>query len=655
MTTLTQNTKSLQARIVSGSIVLLSGSGLATAINMAYNVAIARSLGPIGFGHATVVYTLLTLISAITLSFQIISSKVVAQQGTPEGKAAVYRVFHRSAWACGILIGLALFFFQRATANYLNLPGSDLIAIIAIGAAFYVPLGCRRGYSQGIYGFRSLATNMVLEGAVRLGGSVGLIVAGLGVRGVIEANSAAIAISYFAIAPKLAARIPNPLHQSYVIREMMQALNFFAGQLLINNCGIVLVNHFFAAQTAGLYAAIAMVGRVIFTFSQAVVNSTFPLVAGTREEERRDLAVIATSLMLVLGTGSAIVLALFVAPPGIWTRLFGSGFEIAGKYNFPYLIALYAIATVVYSLAAVIITFEMSYKIANTSWVQLAFSGVLIGGICMFHTSLHEVILVQLILMILLFVLVALPFLISSLTDRKDLVGAGNCLPVRLIRQIPEDEVIAEFLKSEFHRHEFREYQQSLGEMVRRPNLYDRDENAKRRALLFIRHRALWKEIPIDTEWYEVEMDKSHLGQIRVFPRAHWRKLGRGNFSITEILQGMRTRQYAVDSAFLTKIAAIRNQLLEEDSGPGAVILIGLNRGEPLTVLDGNHRLVSAMLESPNRLQKLRFMCGLSPRMMECCWYNTNFVTLLHYGRNVLTHAAQDPESELMRLLQSTG
>ena len=30
------------------------------------------------------------------------------------------------------------------------------------------------------------------------------------------------------------------------------------------------------------------------------------------------------------------------------------------------------------ALGAVIITFEMSYKIANTSWVQLAFSAILI-------------------------------------------------------------------------------------------------------------------------------------------------------------------------------------------------------------------------------------------------------------------------------------
>jgi O-antigen/teichoic acid export membrane protein len=652
----TQNTGSLQSRIVSGSIVLLSGSGMTSAINLAYNVALARFLGPIGFGHAVVVYTILTLLSAVTLSFQIISAKVVAQQNSPEGKSAVYRVFHRSTWACGIVAALGLLCFQKPVSEFLNLPESDLIAILAIGAGFYIPLGCRRGYIQGTYGFRGLATNMVLEGVVRLGGSLAMIFAGFGVRGVIEANSAAIAVSYLAIRPRLASPTPNPLRQSYVAREMMQALNFFSGQLLINNCDIVLVNHFFPANEAGLYAAVAMVGRVIFTFSQAVMNSTFPLVAGTRAEERRDLGVIATALMMVLASGAAIVLLLFITPAAMWTRLFGAGFEIAGKYNIPYLITFYAISTVVYSLGAVIITFEMSYKIANTSWVQLAFSGVLIGAICEFHSSLHEVIMVQLVLMVLLFALVALPFLISSLTDPKDLRRGGEVgHSVRLIRLVSEDEVIAEFLKSEFHRDEFRDYQQSLGKIVSRPNIDDADENAKRRALLFLRHRALWKEIPAGTEWYEMEVSPSDLRQIRVFPRAQWRKLGRGNFSLTEITHGMRTRQHAVDSSFLAKIRGIRERLLGDAAGLGAVILIGMNEKEPLTVLDGNHRLVSALVESPNALHKLRFMCGLSSRMSECCWYNTNFITLLRYGRNVLAHAVRDPEAELARLLVSTG
>src|ERR1700677_1798826 len=385
-----QESKTLPARILSGSYVLLLGSGLAAAINFAYNTAVARFLGPTSFGHATAVYTLLTLISAVTLSFQIVPAKVVAQQSSPEAKSAVYRDFHRGAWICGIFVASLLVLFAKGIAGYLNLPSPVLVDLIAIGAAFYVPLGTRRGYIQGAYGFRVLATNLILEGLVRLGGSLLMMILGFGVRGVIAANAAAIAGAYFAGAPKLAPVVPSHLRFSQALRESLQAMVFFAGQVIINNCDIVLVKHFFTPTLAGLYAAVAMVGRVIFALSSAVVNSMFPLVAGTKDEERKDLRVIATSLLLVLGIGCTIALGLRLAPAVVWTTFFGSGFGIAGKYDLPYLLSLYAVTTIVYTLSVVMITYEMSYKIANASWVQWAFSGVVIAGICEFHSSLRQ-------------------------------------------------------------------------------------------------------------------------------------------------------------------------------------------------------------------------------------------------------------------------
>jgi O-antigen/teichoic acid export membrane protein len=650
----THKPKTLHSRILSGSFILLSGSGLATVINLAYNIAVARFLGPKGFGNATAVYTLLTFISAVTLSFQLISAKVVAQQKSPEGKSAGYRSFHRAAWGCGIFFALLLVLFQRAIADYLNLPNPVLVVLIAIGIAFYIPLGSRRGYLQGAYGFRRLATSLVLEGAIRLGGSLLLILMGFGVRGVIAANSAAVAVAYFAIVPKLAARIPNPLRLRHAFREMSQAVVFFSGQVLINNCDIVLVKHFFVPEAAGLYAAVAMVGRVIFSFSQAIVNSMFPLVAGTREEERKDLTVIATSLLLVLSIGSAMALVLRLLPAGMWTAFFGAGFQVAGKHNLPYLLALYAITTVTYSLSAVIITYEMSYKIANTSWIQLAFSGVVIAGICLFHSSLRQVILVQLVLMVVLLFLVAIPFLVDSLSDLGDTHPNGVFRPVRVIRSVSENEVIAEFLKSDFDNPAFRDYPEALRGIVMKPDFGDIGENAKRRALFFTRHLALWTELPAGTQWYELEMDESELGRIRVFPRAQWRKFAGGNFLLTEILEGIRKGQNVVDDLFLSKIAAIRDRLLQDDTVLGAVVLIGTSGNAPLTLLDGNHRLVAATLASPSRLHGLRFLCGLSPRMMECCWYNTNFVTLLRYGKNVLWNLVRVPTVELARQLRSS-
>ncbi|KAA6461299.1 hypothetical protein DYQ86_12560 [Acidobacteria bacterium AB60] len=625
------------------------------AINLAYNIVIARYLGAKDFGHATVVYTLLILLSAITLSLQLIGSKLVAQQETLEGKTAVYRVFNQGSWVVGILVGLGLVLLQKPIANYLNLPDSQLVALIAVGCAYYIPLGSRRGFLQGTLGFRLLATNMIIEQVVRLGGSLALIYAGWGVRGVIIANSAAIVIAYHGVPMRLSGHLPNPLRLSYAARETFQAGIFFAGQMLINNCGIVLVNHYFRATDAGIYAAIAMVGRVIYSMSMAVVNSTFPIVAATSDEERRDLRVIATSLMLVLGVGLGIAVILMVAPAAVWTHLFGSEFQIAGKYNIPYLLAIYALATVIYSLAALIISFEMSYKIANTSWVQLAFSVVLVGGISFFHSSLHQVIFVQLALMAVLFVLVSVPFLVTALTHPKSKSSGAAGQPFRLLRPVSEDEVIAEFLKSDFHRHEFREYHDSLRDLVRDPDFNNPEENAKRRALLFIRHLSLWKELPENTEWFQIEVTEAELENIRIFPRAQWRRIADGDFSATEVADGMRKKPHLLETSFLAKIDAIGDQLRQPDPGLGAVILIGESENTPLTVLDGNHRLVSAMLCSPPRVKKLKFMCGLSPRMNECCWYNSNLVTLFRYARNVLSHTVNNPEADLARLLRNAS
>ena len=647
--------ETLQARILSGSFILLSGSGLATALSFAYNISIARFLGPRGFGDATAVYTLLTLISAVTLSFQLISAKVVAQQRSPEGKYAAYRGLHLGGWLCGILAGSLLLALHGAISDWLNLFDPVLVVLLAVGVAFYVPLGCRRGYLQGAYGFRRFATNLVLEGAVRLGGSLLLILLGLGVRGVIAANSAAVAMAYFAIVPKFAVRLPNPLRLFHAMREIAQAMAFFSGQVLINNCDIVLVKHFFLPDAAGLYAAVAMVGRVIYSFSQAVVNSMFPLVAGTREEERRDLKVIATSLLLVLTIGSAIALGMRFAPAVIWTTLFGARFQISGTYGLPYLLALYAITTVIYSLSAVIITFEMSYKISNGSWIQLAFSAVVIAGIWRFHSSLRQVILVQLVLMLILLALVAAIFVIELLADSYTNHPSGVFPPVRVIRRASEDEVIAEFLKSDFSDPIFRNYRQSLHELVVSPNLEDAAENAKRRALFFVRNLALWNELPADTEWYEVELSAAEIVRVRVFPRAQWRNLSQRSFAITEVAEHMRTQQHAIDGEFALKISQIGDRLLQPDNGLGPVIVIGISESEPLTVLDGNHRLLAAMLVSPDGVSRLRFLCGLSPRMMECCWHNTNMGTLFRYGRNVVRHVARRPKAELARLLQSAG
>lgn len=647
--------KDLRARVLSGSFILLAGSGLVSALNFAYNISVARFLGPNDFGHASVVYTLMILISAVTLSFQIVSAKVVAKQGSEPEQVAVYRGFHRSAWGAGIVISLLLILAERGITSYLNLPTTRLVALLAAGVAFYVPLGARRGYLQGICNFRRLAINLTLEAFCRLSGSLLMIVLGFGVTGVIAANAAAMGVAYFFAIPALPAAAITSFEIPNAFREALQAIIFFVGQVIINNCDIVLVKHFFEATPAGLYAAVALVGRVIFAFSWAVINSMFPIVAGTRSRERRDHGLLRTSLLMVFGICSAFALCLWLAPATVWARLFGPAFVTAGKNGLTHLLALYAITTGIYSLCVVMIAYEMAYKIANTGLVQLAFGGLLIAGICRYHSSLQEVIWVQIVMMTFLLAVVAVPFLLNAFAGSKSQEETLDSSGICKLRQVTEDEVMAEFLKSDFNNPDFEDYREALATLVNHPDLTNPVENAKRRALLFIRHASLWRVLPEGTEWFEVALRPDDLERIRAFPRAHWRKVAKGDFAITEVVRELAAGggQSVVDQGFVQKILEIRNWL-EQDVEAGAVLLIGVSESGPFTVLDGNHRLAASLLASVEPAKRFRVYCGLSPRMGQCCWYNTNLLTLFRYGAKLLRQFVRDPVVELERLLQSS-
>lgn len=654
MSLLTPESKTLQARVLSGSMVLLTGSALATALNLIYNIAVAQLLGAAAFGHAIAVYTLLVLISAVTLSFQIVSAKVIAQRDSVEAKGNAYKGFHWNAWMAGIVAGLLLVLLRNLISEYLNLPSPVLVLWLAIGATFYVPLGARRGYLQGTCSFRELAINLVLEGFVRLTGSLLIIKLGLGVSGVIAANSGAVAFAYLFAIPKLPASLKSGSHVKVEFREGLQAIVFFVGQVLINNCDIVVVKHFFAPTSAGLYAAVALVGRVVFAFSWSVISTMFPVAAASRREEGPRQGVLGTSVLLVFAIGAVITLGLRVSPAGVWTTLFGSHFAGNEGHNLSFLLALYAATTCLYSLSIAVIAYEMSYKIANTSWVQLAFGVFLIAGIYRYHSSLEQVILVQLVMMAILLLIVTLPFLLHSFngTGMANSTASGE---FRAIRRVSKNEVIAEFLRNDFGNPKFKDYQSALGHLVAKPNLDNESDNELRRALLFIRNGALWRELPKGTEWFEVEVRPADLLRIRAFPRAQWRKLARGDFGITGIAQRVSGGEYGeiAEQEFLSKIQELRDRIIA-GAAARAVLLIGQGETGPFTILDGNHRLLAALLVSPPCIERFRFFCGLSPRMDECCWYETNLATLTRYGANMLRNLAHDPEAEVERLLQDS-
>lgn len=646
-----------RARLLSGSMIMLISSGLVGLINLIYNLAIAHSLGAASFGHATAVYTLLMLLSAVTLSFQLLCSKLVPQNDSFDAKAGIYRLLHKRSWVWGVGISILLVLASGVLSGYLNLPTRHYyVMLLSIGTTFYVPLGVRRGLMQGMYDFFHLAVNYVLEVVVKLVGTLVLIHFGFGVPGVIAAVVASIIVPYFfGIPPRELRRTKAGRGLNLALGEGIQASVFFIGQVIINNLDIVLVKHFFSATEAGVYAAVALVGRIVYMLSWSVVSSMFPISAGVRNKEKDGRAVLSATMLIVIGLTSLFTFCVWVAPTWLWHAVLGAGFPLGAQNPYASLLVLYAATTGIYSLAVVLMSYEISRKIGNVSWLQLSFSGAIIAGIYLFHNTLKNVIEVQLVLMFLLLGIVAVPFIrfhSKSKSDEKpenaDIPSAG----VFKVRRVSEDHVIAEFLKSEFYMPEFARYSTKFDQIVNVPDLTNHHENVVRRALLFKRRGRMWRELPEDTDWWEIELRPEDMYQIRVFPRSQWRKVADESYYLPDIIQRLQAKVTSdPNNSFSRKLRAVSDEL-RRGGARSSILMIGIDENNPLTIIEGNHRMAAANLLAPMQVpEHFKFLCGFSPRMMECCWYQTDLSTLWRYAKNTMAFYFEDPDSAIAKAI----
>lgn len=139
---------------------------------------------------------------------------------------------------------------------------------------------------------------------------------------------------------------------------------------------------------------------------------------------------------------------------------------------------------------------------------------------------------------------------------------------MKKLRRVTEAEVIAEFLKNEFYQEEFHEDREQFEQLVLGAQIMDETGNALRRALLFRRRGHMWRELPDDTQWWEVQVESQDLERVRVFPRAQWRRVANGSFLLKDIVRRIKTRPFRGRTRdFIAKVQALSYRLrTHEDS-----------------------------------------------------------------------------------------
>jgi hypothetical protein len=365
----------------------------------------------------------------------------------------------------------------------------------------------------------------------------------------------------------------------------------------------------------------------------------FPVTA-SHTHRRAGRSLLYTGLLLVGAVTSAFITAVALVPNAVWTKVLGARFLLGTPAAFSSLLTEYAVMTGIYSIAVLIMMYEISRRIGTAAWVQLGASVLLAVGIWRYHDSLSQVILVQVFVMCGLLMAVTIP--IFRERDESERVPVTS-EPLKRLRRVPEEEIIAEFLRGEFYHPQFDPYRRDFKHLVEHADLHDPQENFVRRALLFRRRGRLWRELPPDMEWWEIELTPGDLARLRSFPRNDWRRFAGGGFYLTEMISRIQAElAHGQQSRFLKKLAAIGTDL-RESHVPDGVLLIGIDGHHPLTIIEGNHRMAAAMLTMPEFAhRRFRFYCGLSPKMNLCCWHKTDLRSLTRYARHTVRYMFRD-------------
>lgn len=397
-------------RLVAGGTLLFLAILVTNAGNYLLNLLLGRWLTPAEFSDANLMVTLMLTCTSVSLCLVLVTARFVGIRDAA-GRSAdadlLARSLHHWALIGGLAIGCVLAGGSPLWSNLFNTGSAWPFVILAVGMPFYLKCAVGRGVLQGRLRFAPMAMTYLVEMGVRLGLGTSLVLLGLGVDGATAALSLSLVAAWGTVALVSRHRAGRP---AAGVADMTGVRTYAAfvsvlliGQIFINNGDVLISKIFLTPYDAGLYSAVALVGRGVFFLSWSVAIVVFPVVARRHAQGQAGQHILTGGVLAVLGMGAACALgALFVGGPVLGIVL---GPDYAGL-SAP--LAVYAAATTLFAVANLVASHHLATHRIRESWVVLAGAGVQTILLLIWHHSMAQLITAQLVAMSLLLIAVTI-------------------------------------------------------------------------------------------------------------------------------------------------------------------------------------------------------------------------------------------------------
>ncbi len=376
-------------RLFMGSVLLVNGG------NYLYNLVLGRLLGPEVFAEAALLVTLLLVLSFLGMTFQLATAKFAVLFDETDWKA-FEQLMYKYALGFGMLVGTLLFAFSESLKDIFQTESALLFKTFATAVPLYFFMSVNRGKYQGNQDYKKLSISYQTEMWSRLLLTLSLLWFVPFSPSFLVAFGIALSFVFglipieFDLSTRFKKLPLDALKKKQVTRFITLTACYELTQIIINNSDILLVKHYFDAVDAGLYASLALIGRVVYFIAWMFVMLLLPAVVQKQKDGEATAPILFKYLGYVGILSLSIVTVCALCPELIINLMFGEAYLTIAP-----LLWQYALATSLFALANIFTYYFLSLD-EYTPVLVSGFLGVMqILLIVYYHNSLEIILFIQ--------------------------------------------------------------------------------------------------------------------------------------------------------------------------------------------------------------------------------------------------------------------
>lgn len=355
-------------KLISNSGVIFVGTLVGSFFSYLFNMLTGRLLGPELYGDFTTIMSLMMILSvaggAVTTVTMKYSSELYAK-GEIDALKKLFGKFSRYVFIFALCLVVACMILARPIENFFSITEYFAIVLAFFSFFFGFLTIVNRGVLQGGQKFLALAITNPMEMILRLTLGVFFIKIGLSLSGAMMAIVLSGAIIYFiTLIPLRKLFREKDLGEKEFKFNKREILGYTLPALVSSillmfalNIDIFLVKHFFDSETAGIYAAVSTIAKIVLYATAPVVSVMFPMILEKKTVGEKHYKLFFSSIILTVLAAFVILIVYMVAPGTVIRILYGSKYVV-----YYYLLPKVGFFILLYSLINIMVNYFLAIK-----------------------------------------------------------------------------------------------------------------------------------------------------------------------------------------------------------------------------------------------------------------------------------------------------